>query len=94
MNNVITRRPAERRFETIVDGLTAMLEYEERGDTLVFTHTFVPDALRGGGIAAQLTEAALQFARAHGKRVVPACSYAAAYLRKHREYADLVAPES
>ncbi|HLP07598.1 MAG TPA: GNAT family N-acetyltransferase [Opitutaceae bacterium] len=94
MNSVITHRGSEHRFETVVDSHTAVLEYVERGDALVFTHTFVPDALRGGGIAAQLTEAALQFARAHGKLVVPACSYAAAYLRKHREYAELVAPES
>ncbi|MFT3830383.1 MAG: GNAT family N-acetyltransferase [Opitutaceae bacterium] len=89
MNHVITHRAADRRFEAVAGGVPAVLDYEERGSTLVFTHTFVPEHLRGRGIAAQLTEAALQFARAHGKQVVPACSYAAAYLRKHQEYAEL-----
>ncbi len=90
MTNTVAHRPAEHCFEVAAQGSRAVLEYQERGDVLVFTHTFVPDELRGGGIAAQLTEAALRFARAQGKRVVPACSYVAAYLAKHREYADLV----
>jgi predicted GNAT family acetyltransferase len=29
-------------------------------------------------------------ARAEGQRIVPLCGYAAAWLRRHREYGDLV----
>ncbi len=79
-----------RRFEATIDGSSAFLEYEERSGSLVFTHTYVPEALRGRGLAAVLTETALAYARSHGRRVVPVCSYVSAYLEKHREYADLL----
>jgi N-acetylglutamate synthase-like GNAT family acetyltransferase len=50
---------------------------------MTITHTRVPPAIGGRGIAAQLMEAALSAARAAGWSVNPACSYAKAYLEKH-----------
>ncbi len=94
MTFAIVHNLAARRFETTVEGYTAVLEYEERGKALAFTHTYVPVELRGRGVAAELTAAALAHARSRGVRVVPECSYVAAYLKKHREHADLVAGES
>ncbi len=67
----------------------AVLNYYQRARALVITHTGVPLAWEGRGIAAGLTRAALVYARAQGLSVVPLCSYAAAYLRKHPEYEDL-----
>ncbi len=54
-----------------------------------FTSTFVPPELRGKNVAAVLTRFALEDARAQGRTVVPQCSYAAAYLERNPEYADL-----
>ena len=77
------------RFEMEIDGATAYLEYLDQGRSLVLTHTFVPPALRGRGLAGRMTRAALDFAREKGKTVDPRCSYAAAFLDQHPEYADL-----
>ncbi len=74
---------AAHRFVTIVDGSRAVLDYTLAADVMTITHTEVPPAIEGRGIAAQLTRKALDTAREHGWRVVPACSYAAAYLAKH-----------
>ena len=78
------------RFTTQVDGHEAELIYRLQGARLTIDHTGVPDAIGGRGIAGELVKAALDYARAEGLRVVPACSYSAAYIQRHPEYADLV----
>jgi predicted GNAT family acetyltransferase len=77
------------RFETVVDGQLAVLDYRREGNTLVLTHAGVPPPIEGRGIAAELTKAALESARENKLRVVAECSYVVAYLRRHPEYADL-----
>jgi uncharacterized protein len=80
---------ASRRFETVVDGQHCELDYRLAGKVMTITHTGVPVAVEGRGIASALTQAAMDTARAEGWSVVPACSYAAAWLRRHPEFADL-----
>jgi uncharacterized protein len=82
--------PAARRFSTRLDGQEAELVYSLRDGRMVIDHTGVPEAIGGRGIAGALVRAALDHARAQGWRVVPACSYSAAYVQRHSEYADLV----
>lgn len=82
--------PTARRFATRLDGWEAELLYSLRDDRMVIDHTGVPDAIGGRGVAAALVKAALDHARSQGWRVVPACSYSAAYVQRHPEYADLV----
>ena len=81
---------AKRRFEVVVEGEHCTLDYELDGTTMTITHTRVPDAVGGRGIAASLMEAALAQARASGWRVVPRCSYAVAYVKRHRGWDDIV----
>jgi predicted GNAT family acetyltransferase len=83
--------PAAGRFELRIDGAVAVAEYKCGEGMLVCTHTFVPPELRGRGIAERLVRAALEYARAEGLRVVPACSYVAAFIERHPE---LVAPST
>jgi predicted GNAT family acetyltransferase len=79
-----------KRFELTLEGNLALLDYVEQGENLlVFTHTFVPHELRGQNVAAILTKYALDDARQQGKKVVPQCSYVAAYMERNKEYADL-----
>ena len=79
-----------KRFELTLEGTLALLDYVEQGENLlVFTHTFVPNELRGQNVAARLTRFALDDARQQGKKVVPQCSYVAAYMARNKEYADL-----
>ena len=92
MNGSITvmHNPAEQRFEAVVDGQLSVAEYLRDGDLIIFTHTEVPEALEGRGIATALTHAALEAARAEQLTVVPRCPFFTAYIRRHPEYEPLV----
>lgn len=81
---------AAGRFHTQVDGHQAELVYRLQDGRLIIDHTGVPAAIGGKGIAGELVKAALDYARAQGLRVIPACSYSAVYVQRHPEYSDLV----
>ena len=82
---------AERQRFTLSTTPISVLDYEMGSGRIVFTHTSVPPAYRGQGLAAQLVEAGLQWALAEGLKVVPACSYVQLYLQRHPEWQHLVA---
>ena len=83
---------AAHRFTVAASGGTAVLSYAPAGaDVLELYSTYVPAADRGRGVAAQLVEAAVEYARGHGYRIIPSCWYVAVWLRRHPEHADLVA---
>jgi predicted GNAT family acetyltransferase len=77
---------AARRFETRV----CLLDYTLVAGVMTITRTEVPAAVGGRGIAAALVQEALATARAEGWKVVPACSYAAAWMQRHPAYHDLL----
>jgi predicted GNAT family acetyltransferase len=79
-----------KRFTTEVDGQHAELDYLVADGVMTITHTRVPREIGGRGIAAELMRAALQVAAERGLAVDPACSYAAAYMRKHGQTSDKV----
>ena len=86
------RHDADRGyFSVVVDGIKGYVQYERKDETLVATHTVVPHAIGGRGIAAQLVERLFEHARAEGLKIQPHCSYVAAWVRKHPEVADLLA---
>lgn len=86
----VSHNEAEQRFETLVDGQLAVCEYQLEGERMLFTHTFVPSQLRGRGVAQKLVEVALKYAMTEKHRVVPACSYVAAFISRRPEYQVLV----
>lgn len=86
---VVRHNRALHRFEIEREGLVALLDYTERDDTWVLTHTLVPPAWRGRGMAETLTRFALETARKEKRQVDPVCSYAVTFLQRHPEYADL-----
>lgn len=87
----VTHNAAAHRYEAVVDGHLSICEYEQADGRMVFTHTVVPPELRGRGIAEKLVRAALADARAAGSKVIPACSYVAKFIERHKEFADLLA---
>jgi predicted GNAT family acetyltransferase len=88
----IRHEPAARRFAADSAGGTAYITYREGADGILeLDHTFVPPAARGGGIASQLTEHALRYARSQACKVIPSCPYVARYIERHPEYRDLLA---
>lgn len=88
----IRDNPDQRRYEVEVEGRIGLVAYRLFGQTITLTHTEVPEELEGRGIAGQLARFALDDARARGLRVAPLCPFVSAYIERHPEYQDLVAP--
>lgn len=87
----VRNNPERKRFEIEIEGQYAIAEYILAGDRIIFTHTEVPVAFEGHGLANKLAHTALEYARAQQLRVMPLCPYIAGYLKHHPEYQDLLA---
>ncbi len=77
------------RFQTEVEGQWCSVDYRLEDDVMTVTHTGVPTALEGRGIAAALMQALFDHAKVNGFKVRAQCSYAAAYMQRHPETAAL-----
>jgi len=91
MSVTVTHNPDASRFEAEIDGRLAVCAYRLNDGVLALTHTEVPRAAQGRGVAAALVDAALAWARQQGWRVRPVCSYVAVHMRRHPETHDLLA---
>lgn len=89
-NPVVRDNEARSRYEIEVNGDVAFLDYRRGDDVIMLVHTEVPEHLRGGRLASQLTRHALDAAREAGLQVKIRCPYVTAWIRRHPEYADLV----
>ncbi len=89
----ITHNEANHTFEVWIDGHLSKLDYIQDGKNFVITHVGVYPELRGQGIAGKIVEAGLQHAKQNSLRVIPMCSYAAAYIRRNPQYAALTDQE-
>ena len=92
----VTIRHEERgdrgRYVATVAGSdhTGHLDWVARGEGVrAATHTLVPPAIGGQGVAAKLVEALVADARAQSFRIDPRCSYVEALFRRHKDWADL-----
>ncbi len=71
-------------FSAVIEGYKAVLEYRTVGvDAIDMHHTYVPNELRGKGVAAVLAKEALAYAKEQQLKVIPSCSYIAVYLERH-----------
>ena|SRR5438105_7834409 len=86
----VENNEADARFEAVVGGHLALVQYRCRGNTIIFIHTEVPEALSGHGIANKLAKTALDYARAQHLRVVAYCPFVKGYIERHPEYQDLL----
>jgi len=57
---------------------------------MVVEHVEVDPALRGQGLGEQLVGAAVEWARANRRQIVPMCSYARAVMAKTVEFQDVL----
>jgi uncharacterized protein len=85
----VIHNPAESRFEVWVNGQLAKLDYSKDGNTIVMMHVGVPYEFRGHGVAGKITQAGLEYAKSNSLRVIPMCSYVAAYIRRTPQYVGL-----
>jgi len=86
----VQKTTATRRFELDVDGQVVFANYERRGEALVIRHVEAPVPLRGTGAAGRLMQGVAEIARNEGLKIAPLCGYAWAWIRRHKEYADLL----
>jgi len=87
----VTDNAAADRYEIAADGGVAIAAYRLGDGVITFTHTEVPAALEGRGIASRLIKGALADVRARGLKVVPLCSFVAGYIQRHPEEQNLLA---
>jgi predicted GNAT family acetyltransferase len=82
-----------RKFYAVIDGQEAVIEYAKMDGTYNLAHTYVPEELRGQGIAEQLVQGTLEQIRREGAEFLPSCPYIQAFLKRHPEYQEGV-PEA
>jgi hypothetical protein len=87
--SAVRDNPAHGRYELIVDGETAVMDYRMSGDVLTITHTGVPRALEGRGIGSALVKGALDQIRARNLKIVVLCWFVDGFIDRHPEYATL-----
>lgn len=76
----ITHDVGRHVFESVVDGETAQLEYNEHDGVLTILHTRVPAPVSGRGLGGRLVDAALAYAESQGLRVASECGFASRHI--------------
>ena len=89
----VTHNQANSMFEVWIDGRLSKLDYIQDEKNFVITHVGVYPEHRGQGVAGKIVEAGLQYAKENSLRVIPMCSYAAAYIRRNPQYVELTNQE-
>jgi predicted GNAT family acetyltransferase len=89
--SAVRDNPARSRFELALADGVAFIDYRREVRHYLLLHAEVPPALRGRGIAAQLTAGALKLVRAQGGSVEARCSYVAQFIAHNAQYQDLLA---
>jgi predicted GNAT family acetyltransferase len=72
--------------------VAAEMVYSMSGDTkMIIEHTEVSDELRGKNIGYELVHAAVEYARHHGLKIIPICSFARSIFDKKPDFRDVLA---
>lgn len=85
MSYTLIHNAEECKYEYHIDSHIAYITYDEQGGNMHLTHTIVPEALAGKGLAKTLLEAVLEQIKKDNKKAVAQCSYVVKYLAKHPE---------
>jgi uncharacterized protein len=88
---VVRRNEAAHRFEAALGSKIAKIDYAQSNGRLNLLHTEVPKEYERQGIASNLAKAALEHARAEKLEVIPTCPFISSYIKRHREYLEIVA---
>jgi predicted GNAT family acetyltransferase len=88
----VVRDDEAGRYRLLVDGEDAgFAEFVNRGDDVELPHTVIDPSRRGQGLAGVLIRAALDDIVDSDRKVIPSCSYVAAYIGDHPEHQGAVA---
>ncbi|RPI65847.1 MAG: N-acetyltransferase [Ignavibacteriales bacterium] len=81
-----------RKFYLTNDGKDSYLLYMLQDNIMNIYRTYVPVEQRSQGLAANVVKAALDFAKENNFKVIPTCSYTDFFIKKNKEYEDLLSP--
>ncbi|HLT10947.1 MAG TPA: GNAT family N-acetyltransferase [Micromonosporaceae bacterium] len=88
----VVHNEQERRYEARRgDEVMGAAYYEVGLGTVVFTHTEVEPQFEGQGVGSAIARGALDDVRAKGLKVVARCPFINGFIKRHAEYADLLA---
>ena len=90
VQHVAERSRVEARADD--DRVMGFSQYVVRDGAYVFFHTEVGSAFEGQGVGGRIAAGVMDFVRDSGTTIVPQCPFIAAYVRRHPEFQDLVAP--
>jgi predicted GNAT family acetyltransferase len=91
MSYTLVHNAQECIYQYHIDGHIAYITYDDQNGNMHLTHTIVPEALAGKGLAKILLEAVLEQIKKDNKKAVAQCSYIVKYLEKYPEASDLFA---
>ncbi|MCH9812887.1 MAG: N-acetyltransferase [Epsilonproteobacteria bacterium] len=89
MSHTLVHNAEECKYEYHIDGHIAYITYDDQDGNMHLTHTIVPDALAGKGLARTLLEDVLQEIKKQNKKAVAKCSYIVKYQEKTPEASNL-----
>ena len=82
----------KNRYEYLLDQQNrAYIEFTTHDHIWTLTHTIVPSAYEGQGIASALTRDVLDEALRQGVKIRVMCSYISHWIERHPQYQDLLA---
>ncbi len=88
MSYKLIHNAAKSNYEYHIDGHIAYITYDEQNGNMHLTHTIVPEALAGKGLAKTLLEDVLQQIKKDHKKAVAQCSYVVKYLEKNPQASE------
>lgn len=95
MDQVVTDKPDETRYELTIDGeRVGLIDYVERDRARDLHHTEIDEQYSGRGLAGVLVAGAVADLRLKGLAMIPTCPYIQAWLRKHPDEWDIVPAEA
>jgi predicted GNAT family acetyltransferase len=85
MSVEVIHQPDKCRFVSSFGGEESVLEYSLLPDHGIdFKRTFVPESMRGSGVAEKLVRTGIRWAREQGYEMTASCWYAKRFLRKRK----------
>jgi uncharacterized protein len=88
--NVVRDNAAQHRYELVLDGATAFINYHRASGVVTMLHAEVPPQFSGRGVGGALVKGALELLRAEQGRLVSLCPFVSIYIQRHPEYQDLL----
>jgi uncharacterized protein len=83
--------PDEARYEIRSDGeLAGFVTYRSHPGLIELVHTEIDEEFEGRGLGSQLISFALDDARERGLAVLPFCPFVNDYMKRHRQFVELV----